>query len=63
MDPKIVKRLHDTFHKGLDDPQFVKLLESYDQVKSYLGTEDYTRWAREQYAAEKIVVERFGLKQ
>ena len=63
MDPKIVKRLHDTFRKGLDDPQFVKLLESYDQVKSYLGTEDYTRWAREQYAAEKIVVERFGLKQ
>jgi hypothetical protein len=25
-------------------------------------TEDYTRWAREQYAIEKTVVEKFGLK-
>jgi tripartite-type tricarboxylate transporter receptor subunit TctC len=63
MDPKIVKLLHDTFRKSLDDPRFLKVLDSYDQVRSYLNTEDYTRWAREQYAAEKIVVERFGLKQ
>jgi tripartite-type tricarboxylate transporter receptor subunit TctC len=63
MDPKIVKTLHDAFKKGLDDPEFIKIMERYDQVRSYLNTEDYTRWAREQYAAEKIVVERFGLKQ
>ena len=63
MDPKIVKTLHDAFRKGLDDPDFIKTMEQYDQVRSYLNTEDYTRWAREQYAAEKIVVERFGLKQ
>ena len=63
MDPKIVKTLHDAFRKGLDDPDFVRTMEQYDQVKSYLGTEDYTRWAREQYAVEKGVVERFGLRQ
>ena len=63
MDPKIVKILHDAFRKGLDDPDFIKHMERNDQVRSYLNTEDYTRWAREQYAAEKIVVERFGLKQ
>ena len=63
MDPKIVKTLHDAFRKGLDDPEFVRTMEQYDQVKSYLNTEDYTRWAREQYAVEKTVVERFGLKQ
>ena len=63
MDPKIVKILHDAFRKGLDDPDFIKTMEQYGQVRSYLNTEDYTRWAREQYAAEKIVVERFGLKQ
>ncbi len=63
MDPRIVKLLHDTFRKGLDDPEFQKLLERYDTVASYQSTEDYTRWAREQYAAEKIVVEKFGLKQ
>ena len=62
MDPKIVKLLHDTFRKGLDDPEFLKLLDRYDTVRSYMNTEDYTRWAREQYAAEKMVVEKFGLK-
>jgi tripartite-type tricarboxylate transporter receptor subunit TctC len=62
MDPKIVKTLHDAFRKGLDDPDFIRTMEQYDQVRSYLNTEDYTRWAREQYAAEKLVVERFGLK-
>jgi hypothetical protein len=29
---------------------------------STANTEDYTRWAREQYAIEKTVVEKFGLK-
>lgn len=62
MDPKIVKRLHDTFRKALDDPEFLKLLDRYDTVSSYMSTEDYTRWAREQYAIEKTVVEKFGLK-
>ena len=62
MDPKVVKTLHDVFRNGLDDPEFVKMMDQYDQVRSYLNTEDYTRWAREQYAAEKLVVERFGLK-
>lgn len=62
MDPKIVRLLHDTFRKGLDDPEFLKLLDRYDTVRSYMNTEDYTRWAREQYAAEKHVVEKFSLK-
>lgn len=63
MDPKVVKALHDAFRKALDDPDFIRTMEQYDQVRSYLNTEDYTRWAREQYAVEKTVVERFGLKQ
>ena len=63
MDPKVVKTLHDAFRKGLDDPEVLKTLERYDLVLSYLNTEDYARWAREQYAAEKGVVEKFGLKQ
>ena len=63
MDPKVVKTLHDAFRKGLDDPDFIRTTEQYDQVRSYLNTQDYTRWAREQYAIEKSVVERFGLKQ
>ena len=63
MDPRVVKTLHDAFRKALDDPEFVKTMDNFDQVTSYLNTADYTRWAREQYAVEKKVVERFGLKQ
>ena len=59
----MVKILHDAFRKALDDPEFLKTVERYDLVLSYLNTADYTKWAREQYAAEKLVVEKFGLKQ
>lgn len=62
MEPKIVKLLHDAFRKGLNEPEFLKVVERYDTVTSYMNTEDYTRWAREQYAIEKTVVEKFGLK-
>ena len=61
MDPKIVKVLHDTFRKGLDDPEFLKLLDRYDTVRSYMNTEDYTRWAREQYERERKIIDRIGL--
>ena len=60
MDPKLVKLLHDTFRKGLDDAEFLKLLDRYDTMRSYMNTEDYTRWAREQYVIEKTVVEKFA---
>ena len=63
MDPKVVKILHDAFRKALDDPEFLKTVERYDLVLSYLNTADYTKWAREQHAAEKLVGEKFGLKQ
>lgn len=62
MDPKIVRLLHDTFRKALNEPEFLKVVERYDTVTSYMNTEDYTRWAREQFAIEKTVVEKFGLK-
>jgi tripartite-type tricarboxylate transporter receptor subunit TctC len=62
MDPRIAKLLHDTFRKGMDDPEFVTIVERYDTVRSYMGTKDYTCWAHEQYAVEKTVVEKFGLK-
>ena len=62
MNPRIVKLLHDTFRRSMNDPEFTKIVERFDTVKSYMSTEDYTRWAREQYAVEKTVVEKYGLK-
>lgn len=62
MDAKIVRLLHDAFRKALNEPEVLRVVERFDTVTSYMNTEDYTRWAREQYAIEKTVVEKFGLK-
>jgi tripartite-type tricarboxylate transporter receptor subunit TctC len=59
--PAIVKVLHDAFKKGLEDPIHTKTLEKYNQPTWYLSTEDYTRWAREQYERERKIIDRIGL--
>jgi tripartite-type tricarboxylate transporter receptor subunit TctC len=59
--PAVVKVLHDAFRKGLEDPIHTKVLEKYNQPVWYLSTEDYTKWAREQYERERKIIERIGL--
>jgi tripartite-type tricarboxylate transporter receptor subunit TctC len=59
--PAVVKVLHDAFKKGLEDPIHTKTLEKYNQPAWYLSTEDYTRWAREQYERERKIIDRIGL--
>ncbi|HET6264311.1 MAG TPA: tripartite tricarboxylate transporter substrate binding protein [Usitatibacter sp.] len=61
MDPKVVKILHDAFKKTLDDPEHLKVLQTLDQVYWYKSTEDYAKWARDQFAAERATIERAGL--
>jgi tripartite-type tricarboxylate transporter receptor subunit TctC len=58
MDPKIVKILHDAFKKGMEDPLHLAALERYDQDLWYASTQDYARYARETFAAEKATMER-----
>ena len=58
MDPKVVKILHDAFKKGMEDPIHTGTLEKYDQELWYLSSADYTRYARETFAAEKATMER-----
>lgn len=59
--PAVVKALHDAFKKGLEDPIHTKMLERYNQPVWYLSSEDYTKWAREQYEKERAIIERLGL--
>jgi len=59
--PAVVKALHDAFKKGLEDPIHTKMLERYNQPLWYLSSEDYTKWAREQYEKERAIIERLGL--
>lgn len=57
----VVTALHDAFRKAMFDPAFVHEIGKYDQELDYLGPVEYGAWLREQYAKEKLVVERMGL--
>jgi tripartite-type tricarboxylate transporter receptor subunit TctC len=61
MDPAVVRTLHDAFRKTLDDPAVINTFDKYDQTVIYMNTENYTKWARETYAAEKATIERLGM--
>ncbi len=61
MEPALTLRLHDAFKKTLEDPAVLASFEKYDQSVIYMNTADYTRFARENYAKEKVVIERLGL--
>jgi tripartite-type tricarboxylate transporter receptor subunit TctC len=57
----IVKVLHDAFKTAMFDPQFIHELGKYDQELAYLGSADYAQACREQFARERLIVERMGL--
>ncbi len=59
--PAVVKALHDAFRKGLEDPIHTQTLAKYNQPVWYLSTEDYTKWAREQYEKERKIINSLGL--
>jgi tripartite-type tricarboxylate transporter receptor subunit TctC len=61
MDPTVVRTLHDAFKKTLEDPAVLASFEKFDQTVIYMDTEQYTRFARESFAAEKATMERLGL--
>ncbi len=61
MNPAVTRTLHDAFKRTLDDPAVLAMLEKFDQSIIYMGTEDYTRFARETYATEKSTIERLGM--
>ena len=63
MNPAIVKRLHDAFKSALDDPAFLKTLDRLGHDPYYMSSDDYLKWARENYEIERRIVERMGLKQ
>jgi tripartite-type tricarboxylate transporter receptor subunit TctC len=61
MEPVVTQRLHDAFRKTVEDPAVLASFEKYDQSVIYMNTEDYTRYMREQYQREKVIIERLGL--
>ena len=61
MDPAITRKLHDAFKATLEDPKVLASFEKYDQSVIYMNTEEYTKFARENYAKEKKIIEQLGL--
>jgi tripartite-type tricarboxylate transporter receptor subunit TctC len=62
MDPKIVKILHDAFKKGMDEPDFQKVLDKFDQPLLYKNSKEYTEFAKISWEREKEIIETLGLK-
>ncbi len=62
MDPKVVKALHDAFRKAMKDPDFQKVMDKLDMEPFYLGTFEYTKYAKEMSDEAKELVGKLDLK-
>ena len=62
MDPAVVKTLHDAFRRAMDDPNYLKTLERYDQPVKYMSGAEYTAYAKNQFEQDRVVMERLGLR-
>jgi tripartite-type tricarboxylate transporter receptor subunit TctC len=47
--PSVVKRLDETFRKGMDDPEFIKTMEKLEIEVSYRNSEDLKKYLEEAY--------------
>ena len=63
MDAQVVKKLHDAFKKGMEDPVFLKMLDNLAQEPMYMTGEDYRKYALEAIPEQKAIVEKYNLKQ
>ena len=59
--PEVVKKLHDAFKKALEDKTSVEALGKYDMLPNYMGSAQYTQFARDVSQREKVIIERLGL--
>ncbi|MET3514847.1 tripartite-type tricarboxylate transporter receptor subunit TctC [Pseudacidovorax sp. 1753] len=59
--PEVVRKLHDAFKQAMEEPSYLASLAKYDMVPIYMGSADYTRFARETVEREKAVIDKLGL--
>jgi tripartite-type tricarboxylate transporter receptor subunit TctC len=62
MDPAVVKTLHDAFRTTLEDPKVLAILDRFDQSVIYMSSEEYTKYARQMVEAERVTIDRLGLR-
>ena len=59
--PEVVKKLHDAFKQAMEEPSYVASLGKYDMLPDYKSTAQYTQFAKDTVAREKVVIEKLGL--
>ena len=62
LEPAIVKILHDAFRKALDDADVLAILDRFDQPVLHMRSEQYVQYARRSVDAERVTIERLGLR-
>ena len=58
----VTRRLHDAFRKAMDDPDYRRLIEQWDQEHIYMSTEEFTAYGTRQMAVEKHFLDELGIE-
>ena len=56
-----VRVLHDAFKKGMEEPEFLRVMENFDQTPRYMNTADYTADNIKTFADERVLMRKLGL--
>jgi hypothetical protein len=59
--PDVVKKLHDAFKKAMEEPSYVAGARRYDMLPMYMSSAQYTQFAQDTVAREKVIIEKLGL--
>ena len=59
--PEVVKKLHDAFKQAMEEPSYVAALGKYDMLPDYKSSVQYTQFAKDTVAREKVIIEKLGL--
>lgn len=62
MSSEVVAKLHAAFRKASADVAYNKVLEDYDLTPLLMSSEEYRKYATEQFAREKTQLEQLGFK-
>ncbi|MEJ8847176.1 tripartite tricarboxylate transporter substrate binding protein [Variovorax rhizosphaerae] len=59
--PEVVKKLHDAFKQAMEEPSYLAALGRYDMLPDYKSSAQYTQFAKDTVAREKVIIEKLGL--
>ena len=62
MPKPIVKKLHDAFRKGMDDPKFLNAMKKLEKPITYLNSEDCEKAVRQESERIEKLVKKLGLQ-